>query len=166
MCWKAYFLLLKWKESSHCHLLLVLASDVSLDPYQHFSACRASQVVHPPASAGDARGVGSISGSERSPGEGNGKLLQYYSCLKHSMDRRAWQVAVHRAAKIWTRLNTAQHGIAGSSVDHRLQHFPTHPSGAQACSWDNVFLDIYGLTTLLPSKGCSCDGHRDWESHG
>jgi len=29
-----------------------------------------------PASAGDARGAGSISGSGRSPGEGNGKPLQ------------------------------------------------------------------------------------------
>ena len=134
-------------------LLLVLASEVSLDPYQHFSPCRASQVVHPPANAGDARDVGSISRSERSPGEGNGNLLQYYSCLKNSMDRGAWQPAVHRTAKIWTRLGTAQHSIAGSSVDHRPQHFPTRLSGAQACSWDNIFLDIHGLTTLFPSKG-------------
>ena len=29
-----------------------------------------------PANAGDARGAGSISGSGRSPGEGNGKPLQ------------------------------------------------------------------------------------------
>ena len=27
---------------------------------------------------------------DRSPGEGNGKLLQY-SCLRNPMDRRAWQ---------------------------------------------------------------------------
>ena len=39
-----------------------------------------------PANAGDARLVGSISGSGRSPGVGNGTLLQY-SCLKNSMDR-------------------------------------------------------------------------------
>ena len=30
-------------------------------------------------------------GSERSPGEGNGKPL-WYSCLENSMDRGAWQV--------------------------------------------------------------------------
>ena len=33
-----------------------------------------------PVSVGDARDVGSIPGSERSPGVGNGNLLQY-SCL-------------------------------------------------------------------------------------
>ena len=36
-------------------------------------------VKNPPANAGDAR---SISGSERSPGEGNGNLVQY-SCLEN-----------------------------------------------------------------------------------
>ena len=37
-------------------------------------------------SAGD---LGPVSGSGRSPGEGNGKPLQY-SCLENSMDRGAW----------------------------------------------------------------------------
>ena len=32
---------------------------------------------------------GSIPGSGRSPGEGNGNPLQYY-CLENSMDRGAW----------------------------------------------------------------------------
>ena len=47
------------------------------------------------ANAGD---VGSIPGSGRSPGEGNGHTLQY-SCLGNPMDRGAWQAAVHRVAK-------------------------------------------------------------------
>ena len=34
---------------------------------------------------------GSIPGSERSTGEGNGYPLQY-SCLENAMDRGAWQV--------------------------------------------------------------------------
>ena len=42
---------------------------------------RASQVVlvvkNSPANAGDARDAGSIPGSGRSPGEGNGNPLQY-----------------------------------------------------------------------------------------
>ena len=38
--------------------------------------------------------MGSIPGSGRSPGEGNGNPLQY-SCLENSMDRRAGQAAVH-----------------------------------------------------------------------
>ena len=36
---------------------------------------------------------GSISGSERCPGEGNGNSLQY-SGLENSMDRGAWQAPV------------------------------------------------------------------------
>ena len=40
--------------------------------------------------AGDA---GSIPGSGRSPGEGNGNSLQF-SCLENPMDRRAWQATV------------------------------------------------------------------------
>ena len=42
---------------------------------------------------------GSIPGSERSPGEGNGNPLQY-SCLKNPMDRGAWQATVHGVAKV------------------------------------------------------------------
>ena len=36
---------------------------------------------------------GSIPGSGRAPGEGNGNLLQY-SCMENSMDRGAWQATV------------------------------------------------------------------------
>ena len=42
-----------------------------------------------PANAGDVRGVGSIPGSGRSPGGGNGNPFQY-SCLKKPMDKGAW----------------------------------------------------------------------------
>ena len=45
---------------------------------------------------------GSISGSERSPGEGNGNPLQY-PCLVNSMDRGAWRATVHGVTKSWTR---------------------------------------------------------------
>ena len=38
--------------------------------------------------------VGSIPGLDRSPGEGNGNLLQY-SCLGNPMDRGTWWAAVH-----------------------------------------------------------------------
>ena len=46
-------------------------------------------------SAGD---PGSILGSGRSPGEGNGYSLQY-SCLENPMDRGAWQATVHGVTK-------------------------------------------------------------------
>ena len=58
-----------------------------------------------PANAGDARDMGSIPGSERSPGIGNGNLLQC-SCLENSMDRGAWQATVHRVVKSWTQHNS------------------------------------------------------------
>ena len=44
---------------------------------------------------------GSIPGSGRSPGEGNGNLLQY-SCLEKSVDRAAWWATVDGVAKSWT----------------------------------------------------------------
>jgi len=51
--------------------------------------------------AGDIRNMGSIPGSGRSPGGGNGNLLQYF-CLENPMDRGAWWATVHRVAKSWT----------------------------------------------------------------
>ena len=44
-------------------------------------------------SACNAGDLGSIPGSGRSPGEGNGNPLQYF-CLGNSMDRGAWWVTV------------------------------------------------------------------------
>ena len=51
------------------------------------------------AKAGDVRDAGSIPGSGRSPGGGNGNPLQY-SCLENSMDRGAWQATVHGVASV------------------------------------------------------------------
>ena len=48
-----------------------------------------------PANAGDA---GSVPGSERPPGEGNGNPVQY-ACLENPMDRGAWGATVHRVKK-------------------------------------------------------------------
>ena len=48
--------------------------------------------------AGDVRDSGSIPGSGRSPGEGNGNPLQY-SCLGNLMDRGAWRAMVHGVTK-------------------------------------------------------------------
>ena len=53
------------------------------------------------ARAGDARDEGSIPGSGRAPGGGNGTPLQY-SCLRDPMDRGAWGTSVHRVAKSQT----------------------------------------------------------------
>ena len=51
-----------------------------------------------PASAEDAGDMGSIPGSGRFHGEGNGNPLQY-SCLGNPMDRGAWQARDHGVTK-------------------------------------------------------------------
>ena len=56
------------------------------------------------ANTGDTRDIGSIPVLERSPGGGNGNLLQY-SCLGNPMDRGTWWATVHRVAKSQTGLN-------------------------------------------------------------
>ena len=61
------------------------------------------EVKDPPASAGDLRNAGSIPGSEKYLGEGNGNPLQY-SCVENPMDRGTWQATVHRVAKSQTQL--------------------------------------------------------------
>ena len=54
-------------------------------------------------SAFNAGDPGSVPGSGRSPGEGNGKPLQY-SCLENSMDRGVWWATVHGVTKSQTGL--------------------------------------------------------------
>ena len=59
------------------------------------------------------RDEGSTPGLGRSPGEGNGKPLQY-SCVENATDRRAWQTTDRRVAQSWTelqRLSTHVWGI-------------------------------------------------------
>ena len=61
-------------------------------------ACGSFQVVqlikNLPLNAGDVRDAGSNPGSGRSPGEGNGNLLQN-SCLGNPIDRGVWLALVH-----------------------------------------------------------------------
>ena len=54
--------------------------------------------------ARDTGDMGWIPGSERSPGGGNGKLLQY-SCLENPMDRGAPWATVHGLTKSQTQLS-------------------------------------------------------------
>ena len=83
-----------------------------------------SVVKNPPAKAGD---VGSIFDLGRSPGEGNGNLLQY-SCLGNPVDRGAWWATIHGVAKSQTQLSdfTSLHfkyGLLGGSV---VKNLPAH----------------------------------------
>ena len=60
--------------------------------------------VETACNAGD---PGSITGSGRSPGEGNGNPLQY-SCLETPKSRGAWQATVYGVTKVRHNLATKQ----------------------------------------------------------
>ena len=90
-------------------------SNSTVQKHQFFSAqlslwssshIHTSQVVlvvkNPPDNAGDIRDMGSIPGSGRSPGEGNGNPFQYY-CLENSMDGGALLAMVHWVTKSRTQ---------------------------------------------------------------
>ena len=65
----------------------------------------AQTVKNPPANAGDLGDSGSALGLERSPGEGNGYLLQY-SRLENPMGRGAWRATVHGVTESQIQLST------------------------------------------------------------
>ena len=56
-------------------------------------------VNNPSANAKDIRDAGSIPGSGRSPGGGNGNPFQY-SCLENFMNRGALQATAHGVAEL------------------------------------------------------------------
>ena len=60
------------------------------------------------AKAGDARDVGLVPGSGRSPGGGQSNPLQHFR-LENPMDRGAWWTTVHR--------------VAGSAITQRLSTY-------------------------------------------
>ena len=74
----------------------------------------AQRVKNPPASAGDARDRGSIPGSGRAPGEGNGNPHQR-SCLGVP-DRGAWQTAAHKVTKGQARMSARLAECAGVHI--------------------------------------------------
>ena len=66
-------------------------------------------VKNPPANAGDAGDTGSVPGSGRSPGVGNGNLFQY-SCLENFMDRGALQsMGSQKVGHDWVYTHTHTH---------------------------------------------------------
>ena len=100
-------------------------------------------------SAWNAGDLGSIPGSGRSPGEGNGNPPQY-SCLENPMDGGAWKAAVHGVAEGWTRLS----GFTFTFHFHALEkEMATHSS---VLAWR-----IPGMAEPggLPSLGSHRVGH-------
>ena len=63
-------------------------------------------------SARNAGDPGSIPGSGRTPGEGDGNPLQY-SCLENSMDRGAWRATVYEGHKESDTTERPTHKLIG-----------------------------------------------------
>ena len=75
-----------------------MLNEIQIDLWSHLGFTGDSAAKNPPCQAGD---MGSIPGSGRSRGEGNGNPLQY-SCLENPMDRGAGQATVNGVTKSQT----------------------------------------------------------------
>ena len=84
---------------------------------------------------GDEGDVGSIPGSERSPGGGHENPLQC-SCLENPMDRGAYRAAVYGVAKSQIRLSD---WAGNESVTGRKARGPKHQEEIN-CKWQTFFL--------------------------
>ena len=74
---------------------------------------------------------GSILGWERTPGEGNGNILQY-SCLENPMNREAWWATVHGVARV-------EHNLATKPLPHPLYKYYAF-SSVQSLSHVRLFV--------------------------
>ena len=84
------------------------------------------------ASARDIRDLGSITGSGRSPGGGNGNPCEY-SCLENPMDRGTWWARVHRSQRVGhdSSVHACMHILKRSD---RTLYFDTRPT-RQLCTF-------------------------------
>ena len=106
-------LVIAWFSLRQCTYIL-LASQVLL------------VVKNSPANAGDGRGMNSIPGSRKPPGDGHSNPLQY-SCPENSMDRGTWQAMVQFFSSVTqlcpTLCNPMDYSMPGLPVQHQLPEF-------------------------------------------
>ena len=83
----------------------------------------------------NARDIGPVSGSRRSPGGGNDNPLRYF-CLGNPMDRGAWQATVHGVAKSQIDLATQQDNLrlALSFASQKASTNASHATSIQAAT--------------------------------
>ena len=91
-----------------------------------------SMIKNPSASARDTREAGLVLGWGRSPGVGNGNLLQY-SCLENPMGRGTWWTTVHGVTKnrTWLSDKAHMHTQGQIYIYGSFTHRPTRPILAQ-----------------------------------
>ena len=105
---------LKFEYLSSWHCAIALNAECNIR--QEKWASQVAQVKNLPANAGDS---GSILGSRRSPGEGNGNPLQYF-CLGNPMDRGPWWATVHAVTVSQKWLST--HTLSRTKLQACLSH--------------------------------------------
>ena len=121
-------------------VLKILYTEFSLIPPTCFHG--GSDSEESACSAGE---PGSIPGSGRSPGEGNGNLPQY-SCLENLTDGQAWKARDHGIAKSWTCLSDSHtHTPMGKNLI-KLFHSTIHPWWCSfSCAQSSVLQDSLQL---------------------
>ena len=143
--WCLSFLSVKWR----CEATLICTNVLKACVLKDGGFPSGSGVKNPPASAG---GMGSIPGSGRSPGEGNGNPLQY-SCLESPMDRGAWRATVHGLTKEsdMTERVTLRQNLESLVINHwAVIHLP------ECCT----YLDTW-ILKLIKILSCGFDATEE-----
>ena len=105
-------------------------------------------------SAYNAGDPGSIPGSGRSPGIGNGNPL-WYSCLENPMNREAWWATAHGITKNQTQVSTHALFIPSCLVDfYRSLHWHEW-FGSEPMLFLQALKQPYPFQTILSLVWCS-----------
>ena len=108
--------------------------------------------------AGHERDENLIPDLRRSPGGGNGNLLQY-SCLENSMDREAWQAAVHGVTKSRIRLSDRTHTHTHRREMQwkpRPRQVPEKPNGLRPVIQRKIYVqESFPFSLNLPYSSCT-----------
>ena len=109
-------------------------------------------------SACNAGDLGSIPGSGRSPGKGNGSSFQY-SCLENPMDRGAWWATVHGVVRVGHEWSHSMYGCVYMGLWCRLnKHRASYRTGP-----NSFFPAVRDVTSCL----ATAQGERGlWASKG